>query len=100
MKDLLHGVVIAAALVIAVPAWAQAPATPAAPAAPAAGAPAAAPMAPQRHKRVPMHHMTKSAGDAMTDQLNREELSRIQGAPPAMPPASSESPYGKSGQPK
>ena len=101
MKDLLNGVVIAAALVIAAPAWAQAPATPAAPAAPAAAAPMA-PMAPaQRPKRTPTHHVGKSAGDAMTDQLNHEELARIQGAaPPPMPPASSESLYGKSGQPK
>ncbi len=99
MKHLLNGVAIAAALVIAAPAWAQAPATPTSPAAPSAAAPTA-PMAPmQRHKR-PMHHqrerIAKTAGDAMTDQLNREELTHLQGggaAPP--PPASSASPYVK-----
>ena len=98
MKHLLNGVAIAAALAIAAPAaWAQAPMTPkaAAPAAPKATAPAAptagAPMAPmaskQRHKRGP-RHMARRGGPAMsmTDQLNREELARIQsGAPPMGP---------------
>lgn len=102
MKHLLSGVAIAAALVVAAPVWAQAPTAPAA--APEA-APAAAPMAgmapmagKQRHKRM-MHHMDgakhmgkmgrMSAGDAMTSQLNREELARIGGGgamPPAPPP--------------
>ncbi len=103
MKHLLNGVAIAAALAIAAPAWAQAPAAaPAAPAAPAAGAPMA-PMAPmagkQRHTRVTHHHVEKIArhpGDAATDQLNREELARIQGGPPpGMPPKSSATPYVK-----
>jgi len=103
MKHLLNGVAIAAALAIAAPAWAQAPAPsspPKAPAAPMAGAPmapmAGAPMAPmagkQRHKR--MHRtMAKGgkmgkmgSGDMMTDQLNREELARIQGGGPPPPP--------------
>jgi hypothetical protein len=92
MKHLLNGVAIAAALAIAAPVWAQAPMTPSSPSAPkAAAAPAAgAPMAPmagkQRHKRMmrhmAMHHKMhgKMAGaDNMTDQLNREELARIQG---------------------
>ena len=112
MKHLLNGVAIAAALAIAAPAWAQAPMTPkaAAPAAPKAAAPAApaagAPMAPmaskQRHKRG-MKRMMAKRGGAMstTDQLNREELARIQGGGgAAMPPPSSQSPYGKMGQPK
>ena len=98
MKHLLNGVAIAAALAIAAPAaWAQAPMTPkaAAPAAPKATAPAAptagAPMAPmaskQRHKRGP-RHMARRGGPAMsmTDQLNREELARIQsGGAASMP---------------
>ena len=108
MKHLLNGVAIAAALVIAAPAWAQAPTTTPAPAAPAAAAPAAptakAPMKPmamkQGHHR-PMRHMAgrghmhrmMNAGDAMTDQLNREELARIQGAPPGAP--SSATPFNK-----
>ena len=102
MKHLLNGVAIAAALAIAVPAWAQAPASTAAPAAPAAGAPAAgAPMAPmagkQRHKRMMRRHMMSRRGPAesTTDQLNREELARIQGAPPPSPPPSSANPYVK-----
>ena len=105
MKHLLSGVAVAAALVIAAPAWAQAPTTP-----PAGASTASAPMAPmastQRHKRMPMHHMAKSSGDAMTDQLNREELGRIQGggmAPPPPPPRMSGVPGQPSlqkGQPK
>jgi len=117
MKHLLNGVAIAAALVIAAPVWAQAPTTtpaPAAPAeaAPAAAAPPAAEAAPaaespapaekapmkhaamkQRHHR-PMRRMARrghmhkmNAGDAMTNQLNREELARIQGGPSGPPPS-------------
>jgi hypothetical protein len=105
MKHLLNGVAIAAALVIAAPVWAQAPTTGAAPAAPKAAAPAA-PMtgmaSPQRHKRV--RHMARhGSGGSQADQLNGQELARIQGggtAPPATPPVSSESPYGKAGQQK
>ncbi len=97
MKHLLNGVAIAAALAIAAPAaWAQAPMTPkaAAPAAPKATAPAAptagAPMAPmaskQRHKRGPKRMARRGGAVSMTDQLNREELARIQsgGAAPPM----------------
>ena len=96
MKHLLNGVAIAAALAIAAPVWAQAPMTPssppkaaAAPAAPAAGAPMAPMAGKQRHKRMMRHHMARggmrgkmSAGNTMTDQLNREELARIQGGMP------------------
>jgi hypothetical protein len=106
MKHLLTGVAIAAALAIAAPAFAQAPAPAGAPA-PAAAAPAAAPKAmkpmasKQRHKRVMHHHRMAmhhrhgrmAPGDAMTEQLNREELARIQGGggppepmPGGMPP--------------
>ena len=99
MKHLLNGVAIAAALVIAAPAWAQAPMTPGAPKAPSAAPPAAAaaPAAPaaskQRHR--PMRHAAKSkggkkgmraGGDSMTEQLNREELARLQGGGMAQQP--------------
>ena len=94
MKHLLNGVAIAAALAIAAPVWAQAPMTPssppkaaAAPAAPSAGAPMAPMAGKQKHKRMMRRHMARGgmrgkmmrSGDNMTDQLNREELSRIQG---------------------
>ena len=94
MKHLLNGVAIAAVLAIAAPAWAQAPMTPSSGAPAAAGAAAAAPAAAkQRHKRVVHRRMARHArtapGDAMTEQLNQEELARIQGgagmAPPAAP---------------
>src|SRR5690242_12551296 len=108
MKHLLNGVAIAATLAIAAPVWAQAPTTSPPPAAPAAAAPAApgpaaaAPAAAkQRHHR-PMRHMAHKghmrkmgAGDMMTEQLNREELARIQGASPPMPPPSMANPYVK-----
>lgn len=114
MKHLLTGVAIAAALAIAAPAWAQAPA-PAPSNAPAANAPApAAAGAPkpamtaskQRHKRV-VHHGRMAShrrgggkvgpGDAMTEQLNREELARIQGAAPMGPPPGSNAGAGQGG---
>ena len=116
MKHLLTGVAIAAALAVAAPAFAQAPTTSpdiggkkasggagrstgriapaaAAPAAPSAAAEPAAPA--QMHHHRPMRHMVHhrghmgrmtGGGDAMTDQLNREELARIQGAAPMGPP--------------
>lgn len=102
MKHLLNGVAIAAALAIATPALAQAPAQ--APMTPAKAAPAAkAPAAPkQAHHRPMRHHMAKrgkmhkASGDQMTEQLNREELARIQGGQMAAPaPATSETPFKK-----
>ena|SRR5438552_545197 len=98
MKHLLNGVAIAAALAIAAPAaWAQAPMTPkssapkaAAPAAaPTAGAPAAPMASKQRHKRGARTAARRGRGGAvsMTDQLNREELARIQSGGGAAPPA-------------
>jgi hypothetical protein len=112
MKHLLTGVAMAAALAIAAPTWAQAPApmTPGgnnptsgsagpfapkpapAPAAPAMAKPAAMPMA----KKPMHHHMMHStvhkgrmhSGDSMTEQLNAQELQRITGggaAPAPMP---------------
>jgi hypothetical protein len=107
MKHLLNGVAIAAALAIAAPVWAQAPTAPSSP--PKAPAAAAAPMAPmagakrapmagkQRHKRMKramakrgmrgMRGMRGGGGDMMTDQLNRDELARIQGGAPMAPGA-------------
>jgi hypothetical protein len=108
MKYLLNGVAIAAVLAIAAPVWAQTtpmkPSTP--PAASSSGAPPAAgtaappaggsmstkPMA-SKSKAMPKKHYAmhrkwgKTAGDSMTEQLNREELARIQGggAPAAAP---------------
>ena len=95
MKHLLNGVAIAAALAIAVPAWAQS--TPMTPAPKAAAAAPAAAMPAQKHHAV--HHstmarhgkmMSKTGGVSTTQNLNREELSRIQGgavpmAQPMMP---------------
>jgi hypothetical protein len=60
---------------------------------------AAMPMAGQRHKRMhramARHARMHGGGDMMTDQLNRDELARIQGgapmpmgAPPPPPPSS------------
>jgi hypothetical protein len=116
MKHLLNGVAIAAALAVAGPVWAQTTMTPstppaAAPATPpkAMTPPAAAPAAPTKAmtppapgagpamaspgtpKHRPMHHMAMHRhwyhGDSITEQLNREELARIQGggAPPPPP---------------
>lgn len=97
MKHLLSGVAIIAALAVAAPAWAQmgpkasggtsAKPTPA-PMAPAK--PAAAPMAPAAGK--PMHHHHRRVAhhraapeDSMTEQLNQQELARIQGGGGAAP---------------
>jgi len=114
MKHLLTGVAMAAALAIAAPAWAQSAPTPggnnptsgsAGPLAPKpapAPAPAAAPAKPAMAKpmaakpmaKKPMHHMAThhmamhrkmSADDQMTDQLNQQELQRIQGGGAPMP---------------
>jgi hypothetical protein len=100
MKYLLNGVAIAAALAIAAPVWAQKPPTPPHAGAPHAATHAAKPMkkhhAAARHHRPVRHHMAQghhkgrshatAAGNRMTEQLNREELARIQaggaGAPP------------------
>jgi hypothetical protein len=114
MKHLLNGVAIAAALAIAAPAWAQAPMTPsAAPKSAPAAAPAAAAPAPmaskQRHKRTKPGWGNRAArrggarmapGDAMTEQLNREELARLQGggAPPPAPPPAQQGPRAGVGQ--
>jgi len=104
MKHLLNGVAIAAALAIVTPVWAQTsapmtPSAPSAPRAPAATAPAApapsassatAPMKPmatkKRAKRATphmarhgkSHRAMASSGASTTNQLNRDELARIQ----------------------
>jgi hypothetical protein len=95
MKHLLNGVAIAAALAIAAPVWAQAP-KPASPAAPkpAAAAPmAGAPMAPmagkQRAKRGGARMAKRGPAESTTDQLNRQELARIQGGGAGMAPGQS-----------
>jgi hypothetical protein len=91
MKHLFTGVAIAAVLAISAPAWAQN--APMKPAAPAASKPAAAPMAKKSMaKHRTMHHMMHrmSSDDSMTEQLNKQELARIQGggaAPAAAPMA-------------
>jgi len=96
MKHLLTGVAMAAALAIAAPVWAQnAPMTPSSPAKPAPAA--KAPAAPKAMSAKPMkHHMArKSSGDAMTEQLNAQELQRIMGgAPPGPPPGPAPMPGG------
>ena len=97
MKHLLNGVAVVAALAIAAPVWAQtsAPMAPSsrAPAPAASAAEPAAPAAKARHKRVVSHRkatrrgMARKAGpDSMANQLNAQELSRVQsggGAAPA-----------------
>jgi hypothetical protein len=78
MKHLLNGIAIAVVLAIATPALAQAPAKPTAPS-------AAKPMA--MKKPMMKKHRRAHAGDAMTEQLNKEELARIQGGGAPPPPA-------------
>jgi len=116
MKHLLTGVAMAAALAIAAPVWAQTPggnnptsgsAGPLAPKpAPAPAAPAKPMAMPMTAKKPmaakkPMHHMAAhhmamhhmamhhkmSAGDQMTEQLNAQELQRIQSGGAPMAPA-------------
>ena len=87
MKHLFTGVAIAAVLAISAPAWAQN--APMKPAAPAASKPAAtAPMAkkPMARRHTHMHAMRRMGSeDSMTDQLNQQELARIQGGGGAGP---------------
>ena len=101
MKYLLNGVAIAAALAFVAPAWAQNAPPAAAPAAPAAAAPAPAkPMGAMgdMSMKKPMmkkhRHMAKKrgGGDAMTEQLNQQELARITGGGAPMAPAPAPAP--------
>src|SRR5580704_3319138 len=104
MKHLLTGVAMAAALAIAAPVWAQStPMTPSAPSKPTTSTPssstpmaskpmASKPMASMPMPKKPVHHMAShkggmmNQGDQMTEQLNQQELQRIQsGSPPSMP---------------
>jgi hypothetical protein len=107
MKHLLTSVAIAAALAISAPVWAQnvpgpkasgggsQTATPMKPAAAAPMAPMAKkpmtkkPMAMRHHGRP--HHMMAS-DDRMTEQLNQQELARIQGGMAPGGPAPSRMP--------
>lgn len=96
MKHLLTGVAIAAALAISAPAWAQntpgpkasgggsqtsTPMKPAAaaPAKPMAAKPAAAHKMAMHHRMVHHHHMMAGRQDTATEELNKQELARIQG---------------------
>jgi len=103
MKHLLTGVAMAAALAIAAPVWAQStPMTPSSPPKPAASTPSSStPMASKPMPKKPMHHMAShkggmmNQGDQMTEQLNQQELQRIQsGSPPSMPPSGGMAPNG------
>ncbi len=95
MKHLFTSVAIAAALAISAPAWAQkspmkpaaAPPKPAAaaPAKPAAGKPMAGKSMAKRH--VVRHHRMMAREDSTTEQLNQQELARIQGGGGAGGPA-------------
>jgi hypothetical protein len=94
MKHLLTGVAMAAALAIAAPVWAQTTPSPAPMTPPASGAPstptATKPMTPKpmMHRHMVMHHKgMMSSGDQMTDQLNQQELARIQGGNTGSMPA-------------
>lgn len=100
MKHLLNGLAMTAALVIAAPVWAQtgAPMTPMAPGAPPAASSMepAEPMATTRHHRARHHRVVRhsrrggraGSEEGTTEQLNRQELSRIQGGgAPGMAPA-------------
>jgi hypothetical protein len=93
MKHLLNGVMIAAALAIAGPVWAQtgapmgAPMSPSAAGAPSAGMPSAEPMAAAPRHRARPHRAVrrgaarssaKSSADNVASQLNQQELSRVQ----------------------
>jgi hypothetical protein len=119
MKHLLNGVAIAAVLAIAAPVWAQTsapmtPSAPSAPRAPAATAPAApapsassaaAPMKPmatkKRAKRATRHvarqgksrRAMANSGASTTNQLNRDELARIQSGGSSPPGATNQ--YGQ-----
>lgn len=82
MKHLLNGVAIAAVLAIAAPGLAQAGATKAQPEQVAAAMKSSAKMMP-RHHRMMRHRAMK---DDMANELNRQELSRIERENAARPP--------------
>jgi hypothetical protein len=110
MKHLLNGVAIAAALAIAVPAWAQAPMTPAPTTGqpsptkgmPKAGTPSASTgtaiskeqMAAAHHKHMMRRAARRAPVATSADQLNHEEMVRLQGGG-AMPAPTGSGPYGQ-----
>src|SRR5258708_501609 len=107
MNHCLNGVVIAAVLSVVTPVWAQPPMTPSSPlntppsdAAATPQTPAAAramapnqPQVPHRQVQRKRRAPTGVAGDHVANQLNRNELSQLRGAP-AMPPARVSAPPG------
>jgi hypothetical protein len=108
MKHLLAGVAMAATLAIAAPVWAQTSTAPAGGAAgertptrtfmhqqvhnptaspSAASSPAAERMSTRRYMHHVVHRNRQEHGMSAAEQLNAQELQRIQaGAPPAPPP--------------
>ena len=91
MKHLLSGVAVAAALAIAAPVWAQNPAPAPAPAPvqsmnrmPAGGSATSERGSGARahHRRHAVQSAGKSSAGSQADQLNRQELSQLQGANP------------------
>jgi hypothetical protein len=103
MKHLLNGVAIAAVLAVAVPAWAQAPGQPSPTAGiPKAGTPSASTGNPISHEQMTtgahrraMRRAARRAPVATpADQLNGQELARIQSGAPSAPPMAS-GPYGQ-----
>ena len=91
MKHLLTGVAVAAVLVIAAPVWAQNPAPTPAPAPvqsmnrmPAGGSATSERGSGARahHRRHAVQSAGKSSAGSQADQLNRQELSQLQGANP------------------
>lgn len=91
MKHLLTGVAVAAGLAVAAPVWAQNPAPTPAPAPvqsmnrmPAGGSATSERGSGARahHRRHAVQSAEKSSAGSQADQLNRQELSQLQGANP------------------
>lgn len=111
MKYLLNGAVIAAALAIGAPVWAQtgAPMNPSPAAPPAAAAPDEPMASSPRHHRARRHRVVrharesreprggKSRADNMANELNQQELSRSQGSAPMAAPAPAPMPMAPAG---
>jgi hypothetical protein len=107
MKHLLNGVAIAAVLAMAVPAWAQAPVPGAGQPSPTTGIPKAGTpsastgsaisheqMTTMAHRRAMRRAARRAPVATPADQLNGQELARIQGGAPPAPPAAT-GPYGQ-----
>jgi hypothetical protein len=89
MKHLLTGVAVAAALAIAAPVWAQNPAPTPAPVQSMNRMPAGGSATSERGSGARAHHRHhavqsagKSSAGSQADQLNRQELSQLQGTNP------------------